>query len=202
MKTTILTIALALTTLVGISKTASAATGSATEVSTVLTDVSQINRIEVRGNVQLYLSDGSADQVKVYNSYYAESALVQDEKGVLRITSYSAQTLKVWVTANDLRKLEVYDNASVVSFGKLSVIDLDVKLFNNASAKLDVDAYAATITLSDHTTADLSGSAERADLVYEQPASINTTSFAASHLVKTAKTNRICSHDAPEFASL
>jgi len=202
MKTTILTIALALTTLAGISKTASAATGSATEVSTVLTDVSQINRIEVRGNVQLYLSDGSIDQVKVYNSYYAESALVQDEKGVLRITSYSAQTLKVWVTANDLRKLEVYDNASVASFGKLSIIDLDVKLFNRASAKLDVDAYAATVTLSDRATAELSGSADRADLVYEQSATLNAASFAATHLVKTAKTNRICSHNAPEFAAL
>ena len=202
MKTTILTIALTLTTLVGISKTASAVTGSSTEVSTVLIDVSQINRIEVRGNVQLYLSDGSADQVKVYNSYYAESALVQDENGVLRITSYSAQTLKVWVTANDLRKLEVYDSASVASFGKLSVIDLDVKLYNHASAKLDVDAYAATITLSDRATADLSGSADKAELVYEQSASINTTSFAASHLVKTAKLSRTCSHDAPELASL
>ena len=202
METTILTIALALTTLVGISKTASAATGSTAEVSTVLTDISHINRIEVRGNVQLYLSDGNADQVKVYNSYYTESALVQDENGVLRITSYSAQTLKVWVTASDLRRLEVFDNGSVASFGKLSIIDLDVKLYNDASAKLDVDAYAVTVTLNDRTTADLSGSADIANLVYEQSASLKTTSFAASHLVKTAKSNSICTHDVPELAAL
>src|ERR1700712_3950714 len=70
------------------------------EVSTVLTNVSKINKIEVRGNVELFVSDGANDQVKVYNRYYSESALVQSQKGVLRITSYSAQKLVVWVTAD------------------------------------------------------------------------------------------------------
>ena len=69
------------------------------EVSTVLTNVNKINKIEVRGNVEVFVSDGSADQVKVYNRYYSESALVQNQNGVLRISSFSAQKLIVWVTA-------------------------------------------------------------------------------------------------------
>src|ERR1022692_985819 len=107
MKTTILTTALLLATVFGISQSASAATGSKEEVSTILTNVNKISKIEVHGNVELYLSDGTADKVKVYNSYYAESALVQDENGVLRITSYTAKKLVVWVTASDLRNLVV-----------------------------------------------------------------------------------------------
>ena len=202
MKTTILTIAIALSTIFGISQSASAATGGKEEVSTILTDVSKINQIEVHGNVELYLSDGTADEVKVYNSYYAESALVQDENGTLRISSYTAKKLVVWVTASDLRKLSVYDNAEVKSFGRLSAIDLDVKLFNNASAKLDVDTYAATITLYNHAKADLIGNANEANVSYDRSSFLNTSNFVAAHLVKTVKLNPGCDKDTTEFASL
>jgi len=202
MKTTILTIAIAISTVFGISKSASAATGSKEEVSTLLADVSNISTIEVHGNVELYLSDGTADQVKVYNSYYAESALVQDENGTLRISSYTAKKLVIWVTANDLRSLAVYDNAEVRSFGKFSAIDLDIKLFNNASAHMDMDTYAASITLNDHAKADLSGKADEAHLQYDRHAFLNTTNFVASHLVKTVKSGRVCNDDRPELASL
>ena len=68
MKTTILTIAIALSTVFGISQSASAATGSKEEVSTLLTGVTRINQIEIHGNVELFLSDGTTDEVKVYNS--------------------------------------------------------------------------------------------------------------------------------------
>ncbi len=202
MKTTILTIAIAFSAVFGISRTASAAISNKEEVSTLLTDVSNINKIEVHGNVELYLSDGTADQVKVYNSYYAESALVQDENGTLRISSYAAKKLVIWVTANDLRSLSVYDNAEVKSFGKLSAIDLDVKLFNNASAQLDIDTYAASITLSDHAKAGLSGNVDKANLQYDRHSFLNTTNLVALHLVKTVKFNRVCNDDRPELASL
>jgi hypothetical protein len=202
MKTTILTIAIALSTVFGISQSASAAIGSKEEVSTVLTDVSKISQIEVHGNVELYLSDGTADQVKVYNNYYAESALVQDQNGVLRISSYSAKKLVVWVTASNLSNLSVYDNADVKSFGKISSIDLDVKLFNNATARLDMDTYAAAITLNDHAKADFSGNIDEADMKYDPSAFLNTSNLVARHLVKKVKFDRICRKDSTELASL
>src|SRR6202012_3874085 len=136
MKTTILTIAIVLVAVFGISKSTYAAT-SGNEEAITLTDVNSINKIEVHGNVELYLSDGTTDKVKVYNHYYAERALVQDVNGVLRISSYGAQKLVVWVTVSDLRNLSVYDNAEVKSFGKLSSIDLDVKLYDRALAQLN-----------------------------------------------------------------
>ena len=145
MKKSILTIAIALSAVFGISQSSKAATGS-TEEFTTLTEVSHINKIEIHGNVELFVSDGTTDQVKVYNKYYAESALVQDQNGVLRVSSYTAKKLVVWVTASDLQNISVYDNAQVKSFGKLSALDLDVKLYNNASAQLNMDTYKTTIT--------------------------------------------------------
>ena len=150
MKTTLFTIITALVLVGGIAGTTYASTNNNNNAATVLTDVSKINKIEIRGNVELYVTAGNADQVKVYNRYYAESALVQNQNGVLRITSYKAEKLVVWVTANDLRAISAFDNAQVKSFGKFSAIDLEVNLHNNATAQLNLDTYYANVNVSDH----------------------------------------------------
>jgi len=158
MKTQIITIFSVLVLALGVTNSTKAATvKNADNNYTILTDISAINKIEVRGNVQLYVSDGTADQVKVYNKYYSESALVQSKNGVLRITSYQTEKLVVWVTANDLRAISAFDNAEVKSFGNISKIEFDVDLHNNASAKLDLDAFSASITVKDDAKAHLSG---------------------------------------------
>ncbi|MDB5087290.1 MAG: hypothetical protein JWR09_1284 [Mucilaginibacter sp.] len=186
MKTLILTIAILFATLLGISQ-ATYATGNNTEESTTLTVESNINEIEIHGNVELYVSDGPADQVKVYNKYYSNNALVQDDKGVLRISSYNTQKLKVWVTVSQLQKLSAYDNAEVKSFGKLSAIDLDVNLYNNASAKLNIEAYAASITLNDNAKADLTGNVSECSLQYDPTSHLNTSNFNIMRLTNSQK---------------
>jgi hypothetical protein len=202
MKTAILTIAIAAATVFGFSKSTYAATTTSHEVSTMLTDVTSISEIEVHGNVQLYVTSGTTDQVKVYNNYYAENALVQDQNGVLRITSYNAEKLVVWVTVTDLAKLSAYDNAEVKSFGKFSAIDLDVQLYNNAYAKLDMDAYAATINLNDRAKADLTGSISEGNVQYTRSSTLNTTDLAVTHLVKKVKFHKMDCARPTEFASL
>jgi hypothetical protein len=155
------------------------------EVSTVLTNVSKISKIEVRGNVELFITDDTSDQVKVYNRYYAESALVQSQKGVLRITSYSAQKLVVWVKASQINSIIAYDNAEVKSFGKLSPIEMEVTLHDNAYANLDVDGYSVNFTLNDRAKADLTGNVTECNLKYDHSATVNSTNFVAEHMVRT-----------------
>jgi len=71
MKTTILTLATIATLALGLGNTTYAAgtkdsaAKTTNEVSTVLTNVSAISKIEVRGNVEVFISDGDADQVRV-----------------------------------------------------------------------------------------------------------------------------------------
>jgi hypothetical protein len=190
MKTRILSFVTIAAIVLGISTTTFAATkndaaAKNNEVSTVVPNVSKISKIEVRGNVELFISDGSSDQVKVYNRYYAESAMVQSQKGVLRITSYSDQKLIVWVTATQLSEISAYDNSEVKSFGKLSPIEMDVTLHNNAYAKLDMGGYSANITVNDHAKADLTGNVNQCNLKYSRSTTVNSTNFAADHLTKT-----------------
>ncbi|MFI5159596.1 MAG: GIN domain-containing protein [Sphingobacteriales bacterium] len=148
----------------------------------VLNNTSKINKIEIRGNVQVFVSDGTCDKVKVYNKYYSENALVQSENGVLRISSYTKDKLVVWVTANDLRSISVYDNAEVKSFGKLSEIDLDVNLYNTATATLMLDSYSASINVNDQAKVNLSGNLDTCDLQYSNQTTVNQSGLKAASI--------------------
>lgn len=186
MKTTILTIFAALVLSSGIATT-TYATSLKSENVTVLTGISAINKIEVYGNVELYISDGATNQVKVYNKYYAESALVQSTNGVLRISSYKAEKLVVWVTTDDLSSVSAFDNAEVKSFGNLSKIEFNVDLHNNALANLNLDAFTANVTVRDHAKANLTGTANEYNLASDITSTINSFNFkAARFTVHTA----------------
>lgn len=187
MKTTILTIFTALVLSTGIATTTFAATAKNENV-TVLTGISAINKIEVHGNVQLYISDGATDQVKVYNKYYSESALVQSANGVLRISSYKAEKLVVWVTANELSSVSVYDNAEVKSFGNISKIEFNVDLHDSATAKLAIEAYSANVTVTDQAKANLSGNVNEVDIKYSHAENVNYSNLVTEHTSKTCTT--------------
>jgi hypothetical protein len=191
MKTKVLTFAAIAAIVLGIGTTSYAAgkndsAATTTEVSTVLTDISKISKIEVRGNVELYVSNDAKDEVKVYNHYYGQSALVQNQNGVLRISSYSNKKLVVWVKAADLRSINVYDNAEVRSFGKLSSIDLNLNLHNEASAQLNLDAYSANVTVTDRAKADLSGTASEFTLNHGIATSVNKYDLQADHYTEVS----------------
>ena len=190
MKTKIFSFVAIAAVVLGIGNTTFAATKNDSaaknnEVSTVLTNVSKISKIEVRGNVEVFISDDTNDQVKVYNRYYAESALVQSQNGVLRISSYSAEKLIVWVKSSQLSSIAAYDNAEVKSFGKISPIEMDVTLNDNADAKLDVDGYSVNITINNRAKADLTGNVTECNLNYNRSATVNSTYFSAEHITRT-----------------
>jgi len=183
MKTRILSIIATVVVVLGITNLSYAAPVNSNFVTT-LSGISAISKIEIHGNVELFISDGPADQVKVYNKYYSESALVQSANGVLRITSYNPEKLIVWVTANDLRSVSAYDNAEVKSFGNLSKIEFNVELHNNASANLNLDAFSANVTVADHAKADLSGTANEYNLTQNVSSSVNNYNFKADHFTE------------------
>ncbi|MFS2187852.1 GIN domain-containing protein [Mucilaginibacter sp. Mucisp84] len=199
MKTTLTAIATILFMVLGFANIASANTAK-TDAGIILTDISKINKIEVYGNVELYISSGPADQVKVYNRYYSENALVQSQKGVLRISSYKAEKLVVWITANQLSAINAYDNAEIKSFGCLSGIELDVKLNNNASANLNLDTYSASITLSGNAKAELKGNTNEYSLTRNATSNVNSNGLAYAHATETL--NKETRPRANDFATL
>lgn len=180
MKTKILSIVLLFAAIAGFSKSTYAAAINADY--TLLKEIKAVNKIEVRGNVELFISDSPVEQVKVYNKYYSENALVQYSNGTLRITSYNAEKLIVWVSTDDLRAVSAYDNAEVRSFGKLSKVEFDVDLHNSASANLNLDAYSANVKLNDHAKAELSGTATELGLTTNTNTTVVKNDFKAEYI--------------------
>ncbi|MCO5934454.1 DUF2807 domain-containing protein [Mucilaginibacter sp. RB4R14] len=200
MKTTILTmVAVMIMAVVTTTNTYASVNNTNEEAATVLTNISKINKIEIHGNVELYVSDGATDQVKVYNKYYSESALVQSKNGVLRISSYKNQKLVVWVTAADLQIINAYDNAEVRSFGKLEKLELEVNLYNTATADLNLEAYKATVNVNDDAKVSLTGNINDYNLTCSHPANVshknfvavNTTAQTTGPAIAKAKQNEI-----------
>lgn len=201
-KTTIVAAAIALATAFGTGSAAYAQAASNTETVTALSGIKNISEIEVHGNVQVYLTSGDQDKVTVYNNYYGQNALVQEEKGILRITSYNTDKLVVWVTAGSLSKVSAYDNAEVRSFGKFSAIDLSVNLHNRALALLDMDAISTSVTVNDRALAALSGNAEKAALVID-PSAHALTGRLATFTLNTTVSHRDIKHFRPAgFSSI
>ena len=180
MKTKFLSIFLMFVVISAISKSTYAATVNSADY-VVLNDIKAINKIEIHGNVELFISDGSAEQVKVYNKYYSERALVQSNNGVLRISSYNTEKLVVWVTSENLGSISAYDNAEVISFGKVSKIEFSVDLHDYATAKLDFDAYSATVTLTGHSKIELSGTVNELSLNHNEGSTVVKSDLLADH---------------------
>ncbi len=187
MKTKILT----LIALAGLTLTTTSATFANTKTNneiTVLKGVERITGIEANGNVEVHITSGNKDAVKVYDSYYNQNALVQNENGVLRISSYNTDKLVIEVTVTDLRSIKASDNAMIKSFGRLSVLDLTVELNNNAGAQLNIDALAARFNIKDRSRADISGNIEDYELNYSRSSTVNRTYLAAAHRTETIST--------------
>ena len=178
MKTTLLTLIAAVILTATVSTTK--ATAATTTETITLTGIKNISKIEARGNVEVFITNGTKDAVKVYDTaYYASSALVQEQNGTLRITNYNkAKKLLVEVIVTDLRNVVAYDNA-VIKSDKLALVDLNVDLYNNAYAGLQLSNYAASIKVNDQAKADLSGDVDEYSLTYSYGATVNRTELAA-----------------------
>lgn len=188
MKTKFLSIVASLS-LVALLSTSAIAGSNKNQNGTVVTEAAGFNKIEVRGNVELYLADGSANSVTAYNNYYGESALVQNQNGVLRISSYGKEKLVVYVTVANLNAISAYDEAVVKSFKNLSSINLEVNLYNNAAAQLNLNAYQAVFNVHDRAKADLQGTINVCDLVVNQSASVNSVGLKADQFAKSTVNN-------------
>lgn len=183
MKTRFVTLITVLTIILSVS-IANAATTNGIDKYTgpVNVAVNNISKIEASGNVEIYITTGDKDEVKVHDRYYAQNALVQSKDGVLRIASYSKEKLVVTVSVTDLRTITACDNAVIKSFGRLSVIDLNVTLNNNAGAQLKLDAFAANFNINDRATANLSGTVNDYSVNFSQSSTINKTDLVAANI--------------------
>jgi len=126
-------------------------------VVTELKDVRNIHKVSIMGNVELFLTQGVEENLKVYNNYYSKNALVQWENGELRISSFENEKLTVHITVANLSALEASGESTITTTNELSAIDLDIQLKDNAKAIVQAEAINISSTLSDKAKLELAG---------------------------------------------
>ena len=158
MKNSIKTLFATALTLVVVTGSAFASTTESQNGITVLNQVKNISKIEVKGNVEVILVQAPVESVKVYDSYYAKNALVQQNEGVLRISSFQKETLTVAVYVRNLSAIEAGDDAVISTYGKISFLSLAVNLTGNAKATINANTIDLTTDLKDNASLKLVGS--------------------------------------------
>ncbi len=181
MKTSIKNLIAAVLTTVVLTSSAFASTDEqkSTNTVTILNQVKNINKLVVSGNVEVFLIQAPTESVKVYDSYYSKNALVQQEQGVLRISSFEKETLKVAVYVNNISAIQASDNASVKTFGKVSFLSLDVILKDKASADINANTVSLYTSVKDNASLTLSGSTEDHTALLGSVARMSMNQFAA-----------------------
>ena len=133
-------------------------------VVTELKDIKHIHKIVVTGNVDLYLTQGTEENLKVYDNYYSKNALVQWQDGELRISSFENEKLAVSISVNNLSAIVASGNVKVRSMNQISTIDLDIQLKDNAQARLDARAVNISSSVASGSTLELSGESDNQHL--------------------------------------
>ncbi|MBY0541866.1 MAG: DUF2807 domain-containing protein [Sphingobacteriaceae bacterium] len=168
-------------TLVVLTGSAFASTTNPSNNVTVLTQVKNINKIVVSGNVEVLLIQAPVESVKVYDSYYAKNALVQQQNGELRISSFEKQTLTVAVYVRELSTIELGDNSTVKTYGKVNFLSLDVILKGSAKADINANTFNLTTTVKDNANLELSGSTTDHYASLSSNAKMNMDQFKADN---------------------
>lgn len=156
-------------------------------------DVKHINKLVVMGNVDVYLTQGIKENLKVYDNYYTKNALVQWENGELRITSFDKQKLIVTITVSNLSAIEASGNVNVRSMNELSTIDLDIQLKNNATAQIEAQAVNISSSLQDQSKLELSGESENQHLALSGAAHYEATRFTSPNRSLTISEGAVAS---------
>jgi len=146
---------------------------------TVLSDVKKVNKINVSGNVELILVQSADESVKVYDNYYTKNALVQQKDGELRISSYDKETLTVVVYTNNLSSITASDNATVRTHGKLTTLDLNVNLNDNATADLNTNTISLSTNIKGNASLSLTGSTLDYNAMVNKTSKVSLNDFAA-----------------------
>lgn len=146
---------------------------------TTLNEVKKANKIRVSGNVELILVQSTEESIKIYDEYYSKNAFIQQKDGELRISSFDQKPLTVVVYVNNLISITAANDARVKTSGKLSSLNLDVNLSDNASASLNINAIEVNTNVTGTAKLNLNGNAESYTGLMGSFAKVSMENFSA-----------------------
>ncbi|RDC56806.1 hypothetical protein DU508_06270 [Pedobacter chinensis] len=146
---------------------------------TKLTSVKNITKIKISGNVKLVLVQDAKESVEVYDNYFSKNALVQEQNGELRISSFTTEPLTVIAHVNNLSVIEASNTSSVKTSGNFNLLNLNVVLNDEASADINANTVNLKTNINGTSSLALSGSTENYTAVLGSVAKVKMNDFTA-----------------------
>lgn len=147
---------------------------------TNLTSVKNISKIKISGNVKLILIQDAKESVEVYDNYYTKNALVQQQNGELRISSFNTEALTVIAHVNNITNIEASNNASVKTAGNFNLLNLNVVLNDKATADITANTLSLTTNVNGASALNLKGNTESYNAVLSSSAKVGMNDFTAT----------------------
>ncbi|TCD12919.1 hypothetical protein EZ449_02420 [Pedobacter frigidisoli] len=170
---------------------------------TTLTQVKNINKIVVSGNVKLILVQDAKESVEVYNAYYAKNALVQQQGSELRISSYDKNTLTVIAHVNNISNIEASNTATVTTAGNFNLLNLNVVLNDQASADIKANTVNLFASVNDSASLNLAGTTESHTAIVGSQSKMKMGDFTAKESnIKTAAKTVLASNNKSRYDDL
>lgn len=160
------------------------------KATTTLTGVKNISKIVASGNVDLILIQADQESVKVYDNYYSKNALIQQQDGTLRISSFDKEKLTVVAYVKNISSVELNDQTTARTVGKFMLLNLDLTLKNNASALINANTIALNTNLSGEASLKLTGETGDYNAVISSTAQLDMDQFKAETSHVSAKNER------------
>ena len=147
---------------------------------TALTNVKNISKVVVSGNVKLILVQDAKESVEVYDQYYGKNAMVQQQGAELRISSFDKNTLTVVAHVNNLTTIVASNTATVSTAGNFNLLNLNIVLSDKASADITANTVNLSTEINDAATLKLAGSTEDHTAVIGAESKIKMGDFTAT----------------------
>lgn len=144
-----------------------------------ISTVSGINMIKVKGNVTVYLSQGTKESFRVETEEPEAKVTFKRVGDKLLIDAVDNKTTTVFLTVKNLVRIDAYDNAVVMARRGFNVPVLQVFTQDNAKVEVNVVAQDVYTVIKDASSLKLSGSADRHISVKGEASNLNVTRFAA-----------------------
>ena len=161
MKNSVKTMFALLTGIILLTNTAAVQAAEPAHHITTLSSVKEIKKIVVSGNVNLLLVQDSKESVKVYDKYYSKNALVQQQGGTLRISSFADRPLSIVVYVKELSSIEANNQSKVRTEGCFQLLKLDVKLKDNATADIKAKTVSMFTSVKGASTLKIAGKTDQ-----------------------------------------
>ncbi|QNK64001.1 DUF2807 domain-containing protein [Pedobacter sp. PAMC26386] len=145
----------------------------------------ELNMVKVNGNVQVYLSLGAKENIRVETNQPEARVSLKRIGEKLLISSTEENMVTVYLTVKSLSRIDAADKAIVKTNGHFNLENLQIFLQDDAQVNVDATALDIYTVIKDGASLKLSGSTDRLISIKDEASKLNTNKLIANSTISS-----------------